>query len=221
MGPAYNHACTPSAPVGDRAGRIVVPKAIREAANLRSGTEVQFRVQGGHVEIEPVPLTVTLQRRGSLVVAVPQANQPVMRAAEVDKHEHHDRTRVEIECRKRSNEELVVAAHSLAETYAVFMRLPAPHRFRSADAIALNVHSGEMGRRRAVAPGYRRRRLSGTAVGVPPGVWRPVSATRGLSIRAEVIRLIEQELAMVDDIEAALRAVLGPAPKRRRRPPAP
>ena len=45
-------------------------------------------------------------------------------------------------------------------------------------------------------------------------------ATRGLSIRAEVIRLIEQELAKVDDIEAALRAVLGPAPERRRRPPA-
>ena len=45
-------------------------------------------------------------------------------------------------------------------------------------------------------------------------------ATRGLSIRAEVIRLIEQELAMVDDIEAAVRAVLGPAPERRRRPPA-
>ena len=69
----------------DRAGRIVVPKAIREAANLRPGTEVQFRVQGGHVEIEPVPLTVTLRRRGSLVVAVPQENQPVMRAADVDK----------------------------------------------------------------------------------------------------------------------------------------
>ncbi len=68
----------------DRAGRIVVPKAIREAANLRPGTEVQFRVQGGHVEIEPVPLAVTLQRRGSLVVAVPQADQPVMRAKDVD-----------------------------------------------------------------------------------------------------------------------------------------
>lgn len=69
----------------DRAGRIVVPKAIREAANLRPGTEVQFRVQGGHVEIEPVPLTVTLQRRGSLVVAVPQSEQPILRTAEVEK----------------------------------------------------------------------------------------------------------------------------------------
>jgi len=48
------------------------------------GTEVEFRVQGGHVKIEPVPLTVTLQRRGSLVVAVPEPGQPVMRAADVD-----------------------------------------------------------------------------------------------------------------------------------------
>ena len=45
---------------------------------------------------------------------------------------------------------------------------------------------------------------------LPPS---PLGATRGgVSIRAEVIRLIEQELAMVDDIEAALRAVLGPRP---------
>ena len=44
-------------------------------------------------------------------------------------------------------------------------------------------------------------------------------ATRGLSIRAEVLRLIEEELANADEIEAALRAVLGPAPRRRRRRP--
>ena len=52
-------------------------------------------------------------------------------------HEHHDRTCVEIERRKRGNEQLVLAAHSLAETYAVLTRLPAPYRLRSADAIAL------------------------------------------------------------------------------------
>ena len=68
----------------DRAGRIVVPKAIREAAHLRPGTQVRFRVQDGHVEIEPVPLTVTLQRRGSLVVAVPGSEQPVLKASQVE-----------------------------------------------------------------------------------------------------------------------------------------
>lgn len=39
--------------------------------------------------------------------------------------------------------------------------------------------------------------------------------TRGRSIRAEVIRLIGEELGAVDDIEVALGAVLGPTPKRR------
>lgn len=68
----------------DRTGRIVVPKAIREAAQLRPGTEIRFRLRDGRVEIEPVPLTVTLQRRGTLVVAVPQEEQPVLRTDEVD-----------------------------------------------------------------------------------------------------------------------------------------
>ena len=46
-------------------------------------------------------------------------------------------------------------------------------------------------------------------------------ATRGLSIRAEVLRMIEEELGRADDIKAALSAVLSPAPERRRhRPPA-
>ena len=52
-------------------------------------------------------------------------------------HEHHDRTCVEMERRKRGKEELVISAHSLAETYAVLTRLPAPHRLRANDAIAL------------------------------------------------------------------------------------
>ena len=52
-------------------------------------------------------------------------------------HEHHDRTCVEIERRKRGKEELVISAHSLAETYAVLTRLPAPHRLRATDAIDL------------------------------------------------------------------------------------
>ena len=62
----------------DSAGRLVVPKAIRDAARLRPGTRVRFRVEAGRVEIEPVPLAVTLERRGSLVVAVPQQGGDVL-----------------------------------------------------------------------------------------------------------------------------------------------
>ena len=67
----------------DRAGRLVVPKAVRDAAHLHPGTRVRFRVEAGRVEIESVPLAVKLERHGSLVVAVPQSEQPVMKASEV------------------------------------------------------------------------------------------------------------------------------------------
>ena len=67
----------------DRAGRLVVPKFIREAAHLKAGTQVRFRLVDGRVEIEPVPLTVTLERSGSLVVAVPQRNPPALTGTEV------------------------------------------------------------------------------------------------------------------------------------------
>ena len=52
-------------------------------------------------------------------------------------HEHHARTCAEIERRRRHRENLVLAAHSLAETYAVLTRLPPPHRLRADDALSL------------------------------------------------------------------------------------
>ncbi len=68
----------------DQAGRLVVPKAIREASRLAPGTRLRFRVRDGRIEIEPVPLEVSLERRGSVVVAVPQKGQAVLTAAEVE-----------------------------------------------------------------------------------------------------------------------------------------
>jgi AbrB family looped-hinge helix DNA binding protein len=57
----------------DKAGRVVVPKAVRDACGLLPGTDVEIRAVEGRVEIEPSPLDVTLERRGRLVVAVPLA----------------------------------------------------------------------------------------------------------------------------------------------------
>ena len=66
----------------DKAGRLVVPKAVREASRLRPGTRVRFRVMDGRIEIEPVPLDVSLERRGCIVVAVPREGRPVLTADE-------------------------------------------------------------------------------------------------------------------------------------------
>lgn len=68
----------------DKAGRLVVPKAVRDAARLRPGTRVRFRVRESRIEIEPVPLDVALERHGSAVVAVPRGEQPALTAAEVE-----------------------------------------------------------------------------------------------------------------------------------------
>ena len=69
----------------DKAGRFVIPKAIRTAANLELGTEVQFRVvYPGRLEIEPVPFSVALKRRGRLVVVVPERTQPGLKKSVVE-----------------------------------------------------------------------------------------------------------------------------------------
>ena len=52
-------------------------------------------------------------------------------------HERHLAAAKEIERRLDRGERMAVAAHSLAETYAVLTRLPAPHRLAPADAWAL------------------------------------------------------------------------------------
>lgn len=52
-------------------------------------------------------------------------------------HEHHDAAVTAIENRLDAGERLAVAAHALAESYAVLTRLPSPHRLAPVDAWAL------------------------------------------------------------------------------------
>lgn len=68
----------------DQAGRIVLPKAIREAAHLQDGTELEIRVVGDHIEIEPVHLDVDLVRKGNFVVAVPKEPPPKLTKEQVE-----------------------------------------------------------------------------------------------------------------------------------------
>lgn len=55
----------------DSAGRIVIPRDVREAAGLEPGVPLEIRVHDGRVEIEPMPRAVRVVRRGRLSVAVP------------------------------------------------------------------------------------------------------------------------------------------------------
>jgi AbrB family looped-hinge helix DNA binding protein len=62
----------------DRAGRLVVPKPIRDAAGIVAGAELEIRVSDGRIEIEPAPLEVRLVKRGRLTVAVPRLPVPAL-----------------------------------------------------------------------------------------------------------------------------------------------
>jgi AbrB family looped-hinge helix DNA binding protein len=68
----------------DAAGRLVVPKEVREQARLSPGTRLEIRCRDGVVEIEPAPLPVRLRRRGRLLVAVPESATPRLTGAAVE-----------------------------------------------------------------------------------------------------------------------------------------
>lgn len=68
----------------DAAGRLVIPKDIRREAGLRPGMSLDVRVREGRVEIEPAPIKIKLERRGRLLVAVPQESVPPLTAEVVE-----------------------------------------------------------------------------------------------------------------------------------------
>lgn len=67
----------------DAAGRIVVPKPLREALGLKAGLPLEIRAGDGCLEIEIAPTPMHLKKRGEGVVAVPDAKLPVLTADQV------------------------------------------------------------------------------------------------------------------------------------------
>ena len=64
----------------DKAGRIVVPKAMRDELGLNGGTEVEISVVDGHIEIDLIPTPVRLERRNGRLVAVADREMPPLTA---------------------------------------------------------------------------------------------------------------------------------------------
>jgi AbrB family looped-hinge helix DNA binding protein len=81
----------------DLAGRLVIPKQIRQEAGLRPGMPLDVRWRAGRIEIEPAPLPVKLVRKGRLLVAIPDktvgklTGGAVERTREALRREHHPR----------------------------------------------------------------------------------------------------------------------------------
>jgi AbrB family looped-hinge helix DNA binding protein len=60
----------------DAAGRVVIPKPLRERLGLAGGREVEIRERGGRIEIEASPTAMRLVRKGLGPVAVPLERLP-------------------------------------------------------------------------------------------------------------------------------------------------
>lgn len=69
----------------DKAGRVVVPKPLRQAIGLEAGPAVEIRASDGRIEMEPAPLEVRFERRGAVLVAVPVQPVPAMPASVVER----------------------------------------------------------------------------------------------------------------------------------------
>jgi AbrB family looped-hinge helix DNA binding protein len=67
----------------DSAGRIVVPKSLRQALHLKPGQALEIRAGDGRLEIEVAATPMTLQKRGRGVVAIPDIELPELTAKEV------------------------------------------------------------------------------------------------------------------------------------------
>jgi AbrB family looped-hinge helix DNA binding protein len=60
----------------DRAGRIVVPKALRDELALIPGQELELTANDGRLEIEPVATEMRLERRDGRLVATSDVELP-------------------------------------------------------------------------------------------------------------------------------------------------
>ncbi len=67
----------------DQAGRIIVPKPLRDALRLEGGTTLEIRARGGRLELEPVAVPMRLVRRGKGLVATTDEPLPRIGADEV------------------------------------------------------------------------------------------------------------------------------------------
>lgn len=67
----------------DKAGRVVLPKPIRDELGLVAGRAIDVRVEDGEAIIEPAMVSWHVERRGRLSVLVPDDPVPQLTDAEV------------------------------------------------------------------------------------------------------------------------------------------
>ena len=77
-----------------KAGRLVVPKAVRENLGLREGTRLRIEVSAGKFEVTPEPDNVRIQFRDGLPLITggrPRTKGDIVRAIKAGREERTDR----------------------------------------------------------------------------------------------------------------------------------
>jgi AbrB family looped-hinge helix DNA binding protein len=75
----------------DKAGRVVLPKPIRDELGLVAGRDIEVHVEDGRAIIEPAVASWHAERRGRFTVLVPDG--PVPQLTDVEVREAIDRGR--------------------------------------------------------------------------------------------------------------------------------
>ncbi len=60
----------------DKAGRIVVPKKLRDLLGLRAGEALEIHETDGRIELEPLPTKIRLEDRAEGLVGVAEEELP-------------------------------------------------------------------------------------------------------------------------------------------------
>jgi AbrB family looped-hinge helix DNA binding protein len=67
----------------DSGGRVVIPKAIRDAAGLEAGAAIDVEFRDGRIEIEVPSVPMRLVKRGPATAIEPEAELPPLTPAAV------------------------------------------------------------------------------------------------------------------------------------------
>lgn len=67
----------------DRAGRVVIPKALREQAQLEAGVEIEVEFRDGRIELEPATAPMRLVKRAKRATIEAEGEMPTLTSADV------------------------------------------------------------------------------------------------------------------------------------------
>lgn len=67
----------------DAAGRIVVPKPMRDELGLTGGQELEISARDGRIEVEVAPVGMRLEERDGMLTAVPDEPLPPLTTSQV------------------------------------------------------------------------------------------------------------------------------------------